>query len=176
MTKIFLALITLLAASTARADLLIEPYVGYGTGHNGQSTTYTQNGAEFGARVGYQSLGFMLGLDYMSGSVTDKASPSDTITPSDFGVFVGYKFPMFLRVYGEYVPLSDPKVSNSSGTAKPDGTALKAGVQFTGLPMVAIGLEYYKATYSKDKQNNFTYTPNFTSDMISVTVSLPLTF
>jgi len=183
MTRLFLALATLLAASTARADLLIEPYLGYGfTGHNnagsvtGVSTVNnSQTGPEFGARVGYQSLGFMLGLDYMTGSVTDNATAKDTITPNDLGVFVGYKFPMLLRVYGEYVPLSDPKVSNSLGTQKPDGSALKAGAQYTGLPFVAIGLEYYKATYTKDKQSSLPYSPNITSDMISVTLSLPLT-
>src|SRR5665213_583818 len=165
-SKISLGFVALLFAASAHADLLIEPYIGYSTGHWTQgNTTQSQSGVDYGARLGYQSLGFMVGLDYMTGNQTDNSTNAYTITPNDLGVFVGYKFPVLLRVYGVYNFMSDPKYVNGSSSVKPDGSSYKLGLRFTGLPFVVSGLEYYGGTYTKDKVSNTSLNPNLTTSM-----------
>ena len=76
-------------APAARADLLIEPYLGYMAGSWSQSNTSTSmSGLDYGARLGYQSLGFMVGVDYMSGAMTDKTFKSWILTPSHRAISV----------------------------------------------------------------------------------------
>jgi hypothetical protein len=166
-------------APAARADLLIEPYLGYMAGSWSQRNTSTSmSGLDYGARLGYQSLGFMVGVDYMSGAMTDKSSNpgSFNITPSDLGVFVGYKFPIMIRVYGVYNFMSDPKYTYGADTMKPDGSSYKLGLGFTALPFVVINLEYYGGTYTKDDHTPAQLPPNITTQMFGLSVSLPLTF
>src|SRR5438445_354458 len=100
-------LIKLLSISTALiltlpafADILLEPYAGYLFGKtSGGSTSNNMSGTEYGARVGYQSLGFMVGAEYMTGAMTVQSS---SVTPSNLGIFAGYDFPILMRAYGVY--------------------------------------------------------------------------
>src|SRR3989344_6657241 len=91
--------------STAQADFLIEPYLGYHTGERegGGLTKSDVSGITYGARAGYKHmLGLMFGLDYMTGKWEDDATVKSDLTPSSLGVFVGFEFPILLRVYGVY--------------------------------------------------------------------------
>lgn len=166
-------MVTVGFVSSAHADLLIEPYLGYHLGsYKSGSTTTDQSGVSFGARLGYQQLGFMAGLDYMTGKWTDKDTPKNDVTPSNLGLFVGYNFPVMLRAYGVYGIANSTKVESSGSSTKLEGSPqIKIGVGFTALPIVSINLEYMSATF--DKANGNTFTPNITSSMYGVTVSAP---
>ncbi len=161
--------------SSANASILIEPYLGYHTGKSKQTTTEDFSGMTYGARLGYQQLGFMLGLDYMTGKWTEKGTPNVDLTPSSLGAFVGYNFPVMLRVYGVYGFQNSVKAEAGGTSSKLEGSpALKLGVGFTALPLVSINLEYMTATY--DKSDGHTLNPNMTSTAYGLTVSLPFTF
>lgn len=178
--KLSLALSALAFVSTAQADILLEPYLGYQTGTLKMtgSTDTKATGLVYGARAGYQSLGLMVGLDYLTGALKDDDTPSADVTPSDLGIFAGYNFPVMLRVYGVYVLKAESKSKDSSGTATlKEGKGIKLGVGFTPLPLVSINLEYFQNEYDKVDVGGTTYTNlNPKTSGYGLTVSLPLTF
>lgn len=174
---VLLSMICATSALPAHADLLLEPYAGYYFGKmkvSGTNTDAKTTGPGLGARVGYQTLGFMVGADYMTGMWTDDSNPKNDITPNDLGVFVGYNFPILVRAYLTYVPTSKLKAKNSSATSDLEGNSMKFGVGFTALPMVSINVEYIKGTY--DKANGAKLTNKYNTDSYGLSVSLPLTF
>ena len=171
-TQLSFVLIAVALAPKAGADLLIEPYLGYAMGSWSRAgINPNMSGVDYGARLGYQSFGFQVGGDYMGGSGTDNATPANTITFTDYGVFVGYKFPILLRAYGEYVFSSKPTFRSSAATYAPNGNAIKLGVGYTGLPFIAINFEYYAGTYPASG-----LATAMTDKTYGVSVSLPLTF
>lgn len=171
---ISIALVTLLGGASAHAGLLLEPYAGY------YSSTLKQTGAKdikatglgYGARVGFEKMGFMAGIDYMTGAMTDDMTPKDDVTPTDIGLFVGYDFPILLRIWGEYDFTHEAKLKSSSvsGTEK-GGSAIKVGAGFSVLPLLSINLEYQTGTYTK--WNSTSLTNDVTSNTIGLSVSVP---
>ncbi|MBX3022159.1 MAG: outer membrane beta-barrel protein [Bdellovibrionales bacterium] len=163
------------AAPKAQAAILLEPYLGYHTGkYDSGSREYDLSGLNFGARLGYQNLGLQLGLDYMTGAWTVKTDPSLDAEPSDLGLFVGYQFPVMMRVYGVYNLQSKNKAKSSAGSSTLEGSGIKLGVGFTSLPLVAVNLEYRSSTYTKVDGNSLS--KNAKDNTYGLTVSLPLTF
>src|SRR5262249_2347880 len=138
-------------APAVQAGVLVEPYLGYHTGKVKQTgaTDITGKGVTFGGRFGYQQMGFSAGLDYMTGKWTNDATPSADISPTDLGFFVGFNFPMMVRVYGVYNFQVKEKVSSSAFNVTDEGNGIKLGVGFTSLPFVAINLEYLSSKLTK---------------------------
>jgi hypothetical protein len=160
----------------AHAALLLEPYLGYhlGSWDNNNGSTQNQRGVTYGGRIGYQSLGFMVGGDFMTGSWADNASPSsNSITPNDLGIFAGFNFPMFLRVYGVYDFSAQRKFSSSTASDTFKGSDVKLGVGLTMFPLISLNFEYMMGTFLKDDKGSLLH--NFTDKMFGLTVSLPLT-
>jgi hypothetical protein len=162
--------------SSAHASLLLEPYVGYQMGKykgSGSSTDYS--GLDYGARAGWQQMGFMIGLDFMTGKMTDKAKPtSNDVTPQSFGVFVGYNFPVLLRVYGVYGFSNSMKFEQSGSSGKFEGSPqLKLGVGYNFLPLLSIALEYTTGTY--DEFNGHKLSSDLTTSAYGLSVSVPFT-
>jgi len=181
MRNIFVALAaiaTLSFAPQSRADLLLEPYLGYHTGEweiagNGED----MSGITYGARVGYKNMGLMLGIDYMMGMWEDESNPKNDVTPNDLGLFVGYEAPMMVRFYGVLSPgplNPELKFKNTGGSTKYEGSTMKFGIGFTALPMVAINVEYLLGTYDEADGNSMNQ--DLETKMLGLTVSLPLTF
>ncbi len=146
-TKI-ITLLTLLflIAGFAHADILIEPYAGYGVGKSDNGTDKkTAKGYELGGRLGVQKMGLMGGLDYQTGKFT-QSSPDVDYTGSNLYVFLGFNFPVLLRVYGEYGLMTKVHMVSSDPTIDADadlkGDSYKLGVGFTGFPLISINLEY----------------------------------
>lgn len=152
------AFTVLFFANTARADILIEPVIGYnfGTkieiGEGSDTDSYSGgSGPSFGGRLGYTQLGFQLGLDYLSSSIDmDDKDFDKNIDTSEWAAFVGFEFPIMLRVYAGYIfsatgetEASDIKVEMSKGSG------YKAGLGFTGLPFVDINIEYRAGTFDE---------------------------
>lgn len=175
--KISLLAIAVGFMSGAHADLLLEPYVGYQTGKykaGGTSTDFS--GLDYGARVGWQQLGFMVGLDFMTGKMTDKDKPkSNDVTPESLGLFVGYNFPVLLRVYGVYGFNNSLKFEQSGSSGKFEGSPqVKLGLGYNFLPLLSIALEYTTGTY--DEFNGHKLSSDLTTSAYGLSVSVPFTF
>jgi hypothetical protein len=175
MKKFAIILALFLAAPIAQADILLEPYLGYYKGTSDDGSTKTDfNGVGFGGRVGYQKLGFMVGGEFMSAKWTDDDTPSNDITPTVLGVFVGYNFPVLLRVWGTYGISTKSKVDDGTTSIDLKGNSLKLGVGTTILPLVSINLEYMTSTF--DEADGVSLATDIKQNTYGLSVSLPLTF
>lgn len=184
------ATILMCASLTANAGLLIEPHLGYNLHSSTKKGTDTlsYNGAQYGARLGMQKLGFMGGLDYTHSNYTVETKPISGASDKDekkrdeLGLFVGYKFPVLVRAWLGYNFLAketQTKLGPTSGTKAGEyykGHSTEVGVGFTGLPFVSINLSYKMLSY--DKQNDTVRTtalnPKFEPKEIILGISFPI--
>ena len=188
-TQSFLFLTLFFSVSqSALAGVLIEPLVGYNFGTKAEiddddnQNAYSGSGGAFGGRLGYQQLGFQLGVDYLHSSIdfNDKDFKKN-VALNEWAGFVGFEFPVLLRVYAGYI------FSASGSTRFKDqndniqdmdlkaGSGAKFGVGFTGLPFLDINLEYRSGSISEYKIGNTTYDNDkipYSSYLVSI--SLPL--
>lgn len=161
--------------SVVNAGVLLEPYLSLVvSGKSKNSTDDKYSGNVLGARVGWSMLGFSIGLDaLLAGTMTVKDdTSSETFNPSGYGVYVAYSFPILVRGYISYFP---------SYTAKFDsleisGTGNKIGVQFTGIPFIAIGVEAETANITKAKSGGTTFDFKDTVSFTNIVVSAPFNF
>lgn len=162
----------------ARADVLVEPYLGYHTGSwERGSADESMSGPTYGFRVGYQNMGLMLGIDYFSGMWKDSSDPKNDVTPTDLGLFVGYNFPVMLRLYGVFSP--EPlnptmKFKATGASSKYEGSSMKIGLGYMPMPKVSLNFEMHSGNY--DELNGSPITYELKTTMYGLTVSLPLTF
>ncbi|MCO4794996.1 MAG: outer membrane beta-barrel protein, partial [Bacteriovoracaceae bacterium] len=158
------------------------------------ATTGETNGIGVGARLGFQYLGLMGGVQYDMGMGSELEATNTTVTTKDdikkshLGVFVGYNLPMMLRLWGTYY--LDSKIEgdeaagsdagidaiDSTNTWKGGGYGL--GVGFTGLPFLSINLEYKTFEYDEqddtDDPTDTTLNPVVESSEIVLSVSFPI--
>lgn len=185
-SKLAIALFSLfLFTSTVQAGVLVEPYAGYSIGLSKDygNSTYDYSTPQFGARLGYQFLGLMAGVDYSLSSSfdlneKDKTTGATTKTSSEknqVGLFVGYNLPMLLRAWGTYY--LDANLKNTPVPATTyNGNGYALGVGFTGLPFVSLNLEYRSFSYdsSKTSGTKSTLTPKWKMNEILFSISLPI--
>lgn len=165
--------------NTASASLLIEPHLAYnlsGSGSGWNNHEYDYNGPQFGARLGYQGLGLMTGLDYTRSSYDQKdkslgVTVTESMTRNELGIFVGYNFPIMLRAWGTYYFTN---TSENAAGAEYSGNTKELGVGFTALPLLSINLMYRMVTF--DEVNSISLNDDINISEISLGVSLPLTF
>ena len=97
----------------------------------------------------------------------------NNVKQTDWGAFVGFEFPILVRVYAGYIFSAKGEVSTDFGKAKMEGAGTKVGVGFTGLPFVDINVEYRRGTYDDVKIGGVkSDDTDFSSLMLGV--SLPL--
>ena len=174
MKKIYqlLLLLGLVFGTNARADLLIEPLVGYSFGRFTEvpgDDDATASGTSYGGRLGYQNLGFQLGVDYLN-STLDVKDSKDNLKASEWAGFIGFKFPILLRAYAGYVFSGTGEQGNLDLTG---GTGPKFGLGFTGFPFININLEYRKITYDKVKTGTVSYDNETGYNAYMLSISLP---
>lgn len=181
MKRLILAL-SLMIGAQAQADVLFEPYLGY---HSLTSTLKTSLGSDddkvtgvtLGARLGYETMGFSVGLDYMTAMWKDDGDPASDITPADLGIFAAYEFPILLRVYGVYVPTSKAKSKDNTGSVDLEGKGgIKIGVGYTGFPVIAINVEMLQTTFDKMDGTAIPFSGKLESKGFGLVISAPLTF
>jgi hypothetical protein len=183
--SLIVTLITIMFSASSYGSLMIEPYLGYTFGGGEQDLggnskyDYSYHHPMLGLRLGGSLLGFMAGLDY-SGSllssfsmdVEQKAGSSttdynDDVNKTQFGLFVGYDFPILLRAWATYY--LSAKLEGESAVAagtnqiyttnySESGSGIGFGVGFTPLPLISVNLEYRKFTY--DEWENSTGNPS----------------
>ncbi|AUN98112.1 hypothetical protein DOM21_10705 [Bacteriovorax stolpii] len=175
--------VVFLSAQTASASLLIEPHIGYNLSGSGDAggVEYDYNGPQLGARIGWQNLGLMLGLDYTRSSYEQEAKNSagtvkTDMTRNEIGVFAGYNFPILLRAWGAYYFSNTTKSDNSINT-KHKGNTKELGVGFTGLPFLSLNLMYRMVNFDEYESSAGSGSLNPERDFkeIVLGVSLPLT-
>ena len=176
MKKIYQLLILtgLLIGTNAKADLLIEPLVGYSFGTLSSDIPGSKdadlNGPSFGGRLGYQNLGFQLGLDYLNSNMNVE-DENDDLKATEWAGFVGFKFPILLRVYAGYIFSAKGDLGNQEFDK---GTGSKVGLGFTGLPFININLEYRRVAYDETKVGAFKINGADTKyDAYMISISLP---
>lgn len=150
--QLFILILAFLVIRPADAGLLIEPVVGFSSlkfeTDTASSSQEDATGLSMGGRLGYQNLGFQLGLDYLQSSLSVDDNNYKDLNVSEFGGFVGFEFPVLLRVYAGYMfsVNGETKIGTQSVEFS-EGNGTKFGVGFTGLPFVDINFEYRKGTF-----------------------------
>jgi hypothetical protein len=174
--QLFILILAFFVMAPAKAGLLIEPVLGYTfLKSEGGSDEDKSKGPSIGGRLGYQNLGFQLGLDYLRSNldVDDKGFDQDMVM-SEFAGFVGFEFPIFLRVYAGYIfsANADSKYQGQK-LSLTEGTGTKFGVGFTGLPFVDINFEYRKGTFTETKMGGTKFDLDTDYSAFMVGISLP---
>ena len=134
----------------AEAGFMIEPYLGYEIGKMTLEGTINNtpippvegdfNGFNLGARLGFTMLTFSAGVDYMLTTGDDDNNTESSI--NHLGVFVGFDFPVLLRLYAVYMFSVTNSYKDSNGSdVDYEGSGYKVGLGFTGLPLVSINLD-----------------------------------
>lgn len=185
-TQLALLLALVLGYSAqSQAGLLIEPVVGYSFGSSNidmevpldttQNTSDKEslNGTSYGGRLGYQNFGFQLGVDYLASSLE---VDGDGFKTSEFGGFVGFEFPILVRVYAGYVFSGTGTLEGDAGEDDlkfKNGTGPKIGVGFTLLPFLDINLEYRSIKYEELEISAGAANVNADYNAVMLGISLP---
>jgi hypothetical protein len=175
-------------SNQSQAALLIEPVVGFNVGTKfdlkfddfpAQNENFSGGkGGAFGGRLGYQNFGFQLGLDYLKSSIDMNSSYFKTnISLSEWAGFVGYEFPLFVRVYAGYIFSANgsTKKAASESVDLSKGTGSKLGVGFTGLPFVDINFEYRTGTINQMSYGGTDYDTEIRYSSLMLGLSVPFT-
>lgn len=168
-----LSFVFLFGTSASQAGILVEPVLGLNVNH--KVDDFSGLGGAYGGRLGYQNLGFQLGLDYLSSSTDmDEKELKSNLKTQEWAAFIGFEFPILVRVYAGYIFSAKGDVKLDGGKAKlEDGTGTKIGIGFTGLPFVDINVEYRSGSFDSVKVGGVkTGDADFSSTMLSI--SLPL--
>ena len=176
----------LLIANTASAAFLIEPHLSYnlsGSGDNGLSGAskidFDYNGPQYGLRMGYQTLGLMAGLDFTRSNydMDNKTVAGTTVTKmerNEWGLFVGYDFPILVRAWGAYY-FSNTAKNKTNGSVL-TGSTKELGVGFTGLPFLSLNLMYRMVDHDEfESASGVKSSIDYSNHEFVVGVSLPLT-
>ncbi len=175
--KILICLFLVLGGQ-AKADILLEPVLGYEfasytqkiTSAGGVATVTPEwkgNGPRYGGRLGLSFPFVFLAGEYTQGEVEGDRS-GQLVDPTDLAVLAGVKVPM-LRAWVGYIFRSETSLIKGSG--------YKAGIGLGFLPFVSLNAEYISRTFDR-YTGSLAPGSTFGADMKSYvfSVSLPLEF
>ena len=180
--QLFILILAFFVIRPASAGLLIEPVAGFSFGKfEVDDTGYSSvdmSGTSYGGRLGYQNLGFQLGLDYLKSSQSVDDSDYSSLEMSEWAGFVGFEFPVLLRVYAGYIFSATADGKYDAGLGKKDlelssGSGTKFGIGFTGLPFVDINFEYRAGTFGELNYAGSESTVDTTYSSYMIGISLP---
>jgi hypothetical protein len=185
----FLALFLFFGVIThANADILIEPMFGYNVGKfntdfkvpaapaSNDTANDSVNGATYGGRLGFETFGLQFGLDYLAGNL--KVDGDDT-KMSELGGFIGYKFPVLLRIYAGYIFNGSAEGKAGTTQIKLDkGVGPKIGFGFALLSYLDLNFEWRNIKYEQYKGSTLglDYTIDADYSAFMVGLSIPITF
>ncbi len=176
------------------AGMLVEPSLGYRylTGEADQSyngrvidtVSYDYNAAVLGGRLGYQKLGFALGLDLSFSPPSDlkeEYKNNKAVTYRDYSqfsqaFFIHYRFSQFFipfNLRGSYI-LNTSLDGDSTKGSSVEGSGYSVGLELPGfLPLVNLNLEYRRVTYDKSPLGD---KADWKTNEFTVALSCPLEF
>lgn len=180
--QLFLLILAFLMIKPASAGLLIEPVVGFNANSKIETDTAPKlkasggMGVGYGGRLGYQNYGFQLGLDYLKSSIDmDDKDFDKNIDMSEWAGFVGFKFPILVKVYAGYIFSATGETKGQTGSKIEfnDGSGMKLGVGTTLLPFLDINFEYRQGTFSEIKTAGIKQDKDTDYSAYMLSVSLP---
>jgi len=184
MKYIFLSLILLFSKSAfaETAGVLTEPYAGYFTGEASGTDIGKADikSYGYGARLGYQTeTGWNFGLDYSQGKGDYEPSAGDKFdfSSKDGGVFVGYAFPAYIKVWASYIFKHEATIKefNAGADTELDGEGFNVGIGIKGIPFVTVNLSYQERKYDKMDGAELAASDNKTK-LTLLSLSLPYNF
>jgi hypothetical protein len=166
-------------AEKSEAAFLLEPYAGLNVSSTYQVGTQTEgtlSGSSVGARVGFTQLGLMLGLNGQRGTYTlSPATGSDSdFTFTKMGFFVGYDFPVMLRIWGEYVFSYEGVDVDNTDNKRTEGSGTTFGFGYKIIPFVSLNLEVSNLSTAKYKTATAEVDSDVDYTQYMLSVSLPL--
>lgn len=172
MNKLMLSAVLLICfAFSAKASILVDPYIGFGTQKSSLDATSsnfeedTQTAKFIGSRLGFSYLLFSAGVDYQILS-------DDEVDQKNISLFFGVDLPILLRGWVEYfVDSSFDNYAINEASFK-DGYSI--GLGFTGLPFVSLNLEAQTINYDATFNSAPGQETDLTSAAYILSVSLPL--
>lgn len=178
----FVTLFSIAAMAAGTAGVLTEPYAGYFTGE----TTGTNVGEAdirsygYGARLGYQTeSGWNFGIDYSQGKGDYKPDVGNKVdfTSKDGGVFIGYAFPAYVKVWASYIFKHETtlKELNAGADVELEGDGFNVGIGIRGIPFVSVNLSYQERKYDKMDSASLTGGDNKLK-LTLLSLSLPYNF
>ncbi len=176
----------------ASADIYLEPYVGFMEGTVKADETVTllgqsiplsasqnEHGTLFGAKLGLSYFGLSFGGEYMGGQPVSGGSGAPL---NDIGAFVGFTFPVFLKISAAYFfsstlgNVSETDANNIEFTEKAKGKGYKVSLGFTFLPLIVINLDYIAHVWDNIPLEATVTAYKITDTAGMLSLSLPLSF
>lgn len=168
--------------SSAQAGFLLEPYIGtnLNSTYKDNLNTCTSNcdgsvsGTAIGGRVGFQNFGFMLGLN--GKQVTyDIEHQSNDMKTTTVGAFVGYDFPIMLRVWAEYIFSGTGKFDDSVNSEYQLKSGTNLGIGYKLMPFVSLNLEIGAMNFDELKYDGGSQKLDTDLNTYLVSLSFPIT-
>lgn len=175
---LFLGLV--LYSSPSNAGLLIEPLVGINyidyLDIQEESNFEAGNGVSYGGRLGYQSNGLRVGIDYLDTSVDMADSEFNrNLELEEWGAFIGYKFPILFKAYAAYIFSAEGESRLNSLTLDlKEGKGYKLGIGTTFIPFIDINLDYRKISFDPYELGSREIGEEADLEAFLLSVSLPL--
>ena len=102
------------------ADVFVDPYFGIMMGGSAETagSESTISGFDMGSRFGWTNMGLFAGADYRYSNFSIDEGNDPKITTTQWGAVLGYDFPFFLRIYGEYIVHAEIEDDNDESLTK----------------------------------------------------------
>lgn len=139
-------LLTSLFIPISNAGLVIDPYVGVGS----YAISSDVSSIKKSGNKGFNSVGSRLGFSFtlLSAGIDYQIDSATSMNRKNLSAFVGFEFPILLRVWGEYMLSSTLKDDNFKDTTIAFKEGMSVGVGFTALPLISINFEIEKSKYN----------------------------
>lgn len=182
MKKFFILTIAMISlfmfSEKSRASLLIEPYFGSHLNSTAEigSEDGDATGTAMGARLGYQNLGLMLGLNLKKGSFKLKGdSSSADYNYTQYGAFIGYDFPILLRVWGEFLIGGSSTSDDDSKAEYTTITGTQLGIGYKLMPFVSLNLEIGTSKWDDYEYDGTAINSSVDLSTYFLSISFPIT-
>lgn len=177
--KKLILLFTLTFSFSSIANILIEPYFGMalnGSWEDGNSDgDYASAGSTYGARLGYQSMGLQLGVDWRNFSADLEVDGQDDseYSHNPMYAFIGYEFPVLFRIYAQMAISGEGEVKDGNTYTGMDSTII--GLSYSGLPFIAINFEMVNYAWDEfETQGGATGDSELEASHYLLSLSLPI--
>ena len=164
----------------ANAAFYLEPFAGMllSSSYESKLDEGTLSGSQVGARIGWTNTGLSLGLDGRRTSMqlkTDVSGNDDgEFTATQSGFFIGYEFPIRLRVWANYVFSSSATNDDDSDVSLTGGSGYNVGLGYKLMSFISVNLEMYSLNYETIEFSGGDSAVDFESSGMIIGISIPV--